>query len=199
MTYDGWWRQLDCVGGGGGGGAVREPDGGLPAHLGQLRVLVRGGALLQPRTLRWLDCLDIDSLLKMESWWQSNDKVSYIIKSSPSCSLLINQKLLRIKRWKIFLPTNKIISKSHSPFTKVLWTYFLSLKNWQITINDLVVFIHLLRPGLVSNTASIVTLVSEDMRKQTFNQLLAILASIDILWVEFLRVCLTNWRKFLIL
>ena len=141
MTYDGWWRQLDCVGGGGGGGggggAVREPDGGLPAHLGQLRVLVRGSALLQPRTLRWLDCLDIDSLLKMESWWQSNDKVSYIIKSSPSCSLLINQKLLRIKRWKIFLPTNKIISKSHSPFTKVLWTYFLSLKNWQITINGL--------------------------------------------------------------
>ena len=37
--------------------------------------------------------------------------------------------------------------------------------------------------GLVSNIASIVTFLSADMRKQTFNQLLAILAAIDILWV----------------
>ena len=35
--------------------------------------------------------------------------------------------------------------------------------------------------GLVSNIASIVTFLSADMRKQTFNQLLAILAAIDIL------------------
>ena len=108
-------------------------------HLSKWKIGIRSYKL-DNLTIRFqCYCLDIDSLLrlKMESWWQSNDKVSYIIKSSPSCSLLINQKLLRIKRWKIFLPTNKIISKSHSPFTKVLWTYFLSLKNWQITINDL--------------------------------------------------------------
>ena len=37
--------------------------------------------------------------------------------------------------------------------------------------------------GLVSNIASIVTFLSADMRKQTFNQLLAILAALDILWV----------------
>jgi len=37
--------------------------------------------------------------------------------------------------------------------------------------------------GLVSNIASIVTLLSVDMRKQTFNQLLAILAAVDILYI----------------
>ena len=35
--------------------------------------------------------------------------------------------------------------------------------------------------GLVSNLASIATLLSPDMRKQTFNQLLAVLAVYDIL------------------
>ena len=35
--------------------------------------------------------------------------------------------------------------------------------------------------GLISNIASIVTLLSPDMRKQTFNQLLAVLAIYDIL------------------
>lgn len=35
--------------------------------------------------------------------------------------------------------------------------------------------------GLVSNIACIVTLLSADMRKQTFNQMLAILSAIDIL------------------
>ena len=100
------WRQYELAGGGRDGGAVREPHRGLPAHLGQLRVLVRGGALLQPRTLRWLDCLHIDCILKMKSWWQLNDKVLYIIKSSPSCSLRINQKRLRIKGWKNVLLKN---------------------------------------------------------------------------------------------
>ena len=36
--------------------------------------------------------------------------------------------------------------------------------------------------GLISNIASIVTLLSPDMRKQTFNQLLAVLAIYDILY-----------------
>ena len=44
--------------------------------------------------------------------------------------------------------------------------------------------------GLVSNIASIVTFLSADMRKQTFNQLLAILAAIDILWVFLLYLLL---------
>lgn len=35
--------------------------------------------------------------------------------------------------------------------------------------------------GLISNLASMMTLLSVHMRKQTFNQLLAILAAIDIL------------------
>ena len=35
--------------------------------------------------------------------------------------------------------------------------------------------------GLLSNTACIVTLLSADMRKQTFNQMLAILSAIDVL------------------
>lgn len=38
--------------------------------------------------------------------------------------------------------------------------------------------------GLISNIASIVTLLSPDMRRQTFNQLLAVLAAYDILWVN---------------
>ena len=35
--------------------------------------------------------------------------------------------------------------------------------------------------GLVSNLASIITLLSPDMRRQTFNQLLAVLSAIDIM------------------
>ena len=38
-----------------------------------------------------------------------------------------------------------------------------------------------LPPGLLSNIACIVTLLSADMRKQTFNQMLAILSVVDIL------------------
>jgi hypothetical protein len=35
--------------------------------------------------------------------------------------------------------------------------------------------------GLISNMASILTLLSPDMRKQTFNQLLAALSAMDVL------------------
>ena len=43
--------------------------------------------------------------------------------------------------------------------------------------------------GLISNIASIVTLLSPDMRKQTFNQLLAVLAIYDILYEKRIKSC----------
>ena len=43
--------------------------------------------------------------------------------------------------------------------------------------------------GLISNIASIVTLLSPDMRKQTFNQLLAVLAIYDILYEKRNQSC----------
>jgi len=39
--------------------------------------------------------------------------------------------------------------------------------------------------GLISNIASIITLLSPDMRRQTFNQLLAVLAAYDMLYIVF--------------